>query len=395
MGVALVRREFPEFRIERLTIPMSRRKRFLFPLICLATALAAFASDAPAQQTATPSAVTVAAAARQTSLDPFQALPPAEIVFVVNVQRVLRDAVPRVLANEPKTLLQMNTSIAGFKALTGIDVHDVRRIVVGVRDLSPDKMSKGTFNGVIIAEGIDTQKVLALIQTQDKTKAVEEDYQGQRIYTRPKSPDKAGDWDMSMAVLDASTLVLGTTSEVRASIDANAGRGERISAELRESVLLRPDSLASIALVMPPAILASMPTTTAGGESDMSKIFTSALSSFKMFRGAVGLTPTGYDINLSAKLTDSERAKATGEALEGLRALATMETPKTDTDRMMMDLLKQVRISSLEDEVQLSTEISQVTVNSLIRAAQLSGTKQPAKKRTPALRRQMRRRARR
>jgi hypothetical protein len=373
---------------------MSRRKRFLFPLMLVTTALAAFAVNAPAQKTATPSAVAAAAAAAsQTSIDPFQALPPAEAVFVVNVQRVLRDAVPRVLANEPKTLLQMNTSIAGFKALTGIDVHDVRRLVIGLRDLSPEKMSKGTFNGVIIAEGIDTEKLLTLIRMQDKTKAVEEDYQGQRIYTRPKSPDKPADWDLSIAALDATTLVVGTASEVRASIDANAGRGARVSAELRESVMLRPDSLASIAFVMPPSILASMPTT--GGDNDMSKIFTGALASFKMFRGALGLTPTGYDINVAAKLTDSERAKATSDALEGLRALAVMEAPKTDKDRMMMDLLKQVRISSLEDEVQISTEISQVTVNSLIRAANLSGSRstQPAKRRTPA-RRQARRRAR-
>lgn len=352
---------------------MNRRLRPPFPR-ALASALlvlllAAFTSSVSAQTETTPTTTATAAATTattQASIDPFMALPESDLIIVLDAQRVLRDAVPRILAGDEKTLLQMNTALDSVKVLTGIDARSVRRIVVGLRSLSPN-MKKEDFDGVFIVEGIDSEKLLSLVRAGAKGKFSEQQYQGQSVYTFPKSLDPKLSFDLTLAALDTGTLAVGTPSQVRASIDASGGRVPRVSADLAGAATRHPTALVSLAFNVSPAFFdtAKKASDTAGGDSEM---ISKAFSTLKMFHAAIGMTADGYDLLAAARLETSEQAKSLSDMLGGFKQLALMEPPKNEQEKMFHGLLKNIEISAQDNEVQLKTEVSQASVDSLVKS---------------------------
>jgi hypothetical protein len=356
---------------------MNRKRYSSFPLaLALAlTLLSALGTRAFAQEPAT-------------SSDPFSALPEADLIIALDAQRILRDAVPRILANDQKTLLQMNTGIDGIKGLTGIDARAVRRIVFAARNLSPN-MKPQDFRGVVVVEGIDTEKLLGFARAAAKGKFTEETYGGSTVYTVTKASEPKLMFDVAAVALNPGMLALGTPEELRASIDAFAGRGTRANPELVGSVSRHSSALISMGFNIPSSLI---PAIAASGSSEggTNEMIGKALSALKSFNAALGMTPAGYDMFVAARVESGEQAKSLSDMLAGLQKLALMEQPKTERDRMMMGLLKNVFISSEGTEVQLKTEVSQVAINQLIQSTK--GTPPPTATKKPPVRRRARRR---
>ncbi|HEY0080895.1 MAG TPA: hypothetical protein VGB73_19990 [Pyrinomonadaceae bacterium] len=357
---------------------MNRKRFSSFPLaLALAlTMLAALGTRAFAQ-------------GLPSSSDPFTALPESDLIIVLDAQRILSDAVPRILANDQKTLLQMNTGIDGVKGLTGIDARAVRRVVFGTRNLSTN-MKPQDFRGVVIVEGIDTEKLLGFARAAVKGKYTEETYGGSTVYTLTKASEPKLMFDVAAVALNSGMFAIGTPEELRASIDAFAGRGTRANPELVGSVSRHSSALVSLGFNIPPSLI---PAIAASGSSEggTNEMIGKALSTLKSFSAALGMTPAGYDMFVAARVESGEQAKSLSDMLTGLQKLALMEQPKTERDRMMMDLLKNVLISSQGTEVQLKTEVSQATVNQLMQSAK-GGQPPPATKKPPVRRRTRRRR---
>jgi hypothetical protein len=356
---------------------MNSRRYFSFPLaLALAlTMLAVFGSKAFAQ-------------GGQTSLDPFAALPESELIIVVDTQRILRDAVPRILANDQKTLLQINTGIDGVKGLMGIDARAIRRVVFGARNLSPS-MKPENFSGVVIVEGIDTEKALGFMRSGVKGKYTEETYGGSTVYTVTKASEPKLMFDLAVAALDGGMLALGTPAELRASIDALAGRAPRADAALVGTVSRHTSSLVSIGFNIPPSLVSSI-AASGSSEGGPNEMIGKALSTLKTFNAALGMTPTGYDMFMAARVESGEQAKSLSDMLIGLQKLALMEQPKNERDKMMQGLLRNVLISSEGSEVQVKTEVPQATVNMLMQSAK--GGQQQITNKKPLVRRRTRRR---
>ena len=359
-------------------------RRALAPAALALLLAGAGAPQAPAQTAAPAQAAAAPAAATS---DPFAALPAdSEFVMVIDVRRALSEVVPRVLANDQKTLVQMNTAIDGAKTLSGVDLRAIRRVVAGVRGLSPN-MKPDQVRGVVVVEGVDTAKLIAFARNAVKGKFTEADYQGTTVFTPITDNNKPINPLVEVAALDANTLVAGTPAELRASLDTAAGRAARAAAtgaDLASAVSRHASALVSMAFVVPESLkqmIAKGGGDQKQGGNPAGQMVAAALSSVRMLSAAVGMTPAGYDGFVGARLDSNERARSLADTLEGLKKLALMEAPKNDQDRVMQDLVRVTQISAQGDEVQVRTLVSQATVDALVklgRQQKKAGTQPPA-----------------
>lgn len=330
------------------------RPRLLRALAAAVVSLAALASVAQAQ----------------TASDPFSALPASEMIIVVDVHRALTEAAPRILASDQKTLVQMNTGLDGLKTLTGVDLRAVRRLVVGMSGLSP-QVKPENLKAVAIVEGIDTEKLLSFARVAKKGQYREQDYQGTTVYTLLTDNNKPINPNVEFAVLDGSTLLAGTPAELRAGLDARAGRGPRADPDLVSAASRHSESLVSLSFVVPESVrqmVANSGTrsTGGGGGDQMGQVVAQALSAVKMVNMAVGLTPNGYNGFVAARLDTADRAKSLSDTLEGLKTLALMEPPKDERGKFLHTVLRATLVGAQGEEVQVKTEVSQADIASLI-----------------------------
>lgn len=329
-----------------------------------------------------------------TSLDPFNALPESELVMVLDVRQMLNEAVPRILSTEPSVLAQMNAGLDMLKDMGGIDARSLNRIIIGARSLTPAILDakKSTFGNapppiVMIAQGIEAEKLLTLIRSTEPNSYREENYQGKTLYTILKKQPagmttdgalpatRTSDLERNLGVvaLDATTLAFGTLAEVRASIDASAGRATRVNPALIASATRQPSALFSSAFNVPPTLMASLMSEQKPGNrtsSGVEKEIFKTLSSINHAYTALSLTPTGFNVVIAGRTAQPEQAKSLSDMLTGLRALALHNPPKSEIEKTALNLLENLHISADGAEFQITADIPQATVNALVQSAQ-------------------------
>src|SRR5207253_6812580 len=89
---------------------------------------------------------------------------PSDAVALVNVNRLLDEAMPKLLAENPARLAEVNNELANFKTQTGLDPRSFDQIALGFRYLYPAEgitkistvaLARGTFNAsAIVAAGL-------------------------------------------------------------------------------------------------------------------------------------------------------------------------------------------------------------------------------------------------
>ncbi|MEP6741469.1 MAG: hypothetical protein ABJB61_03145, partial [bacterium] len=158
-------------------------------------------------------------------------LPPADAVALVNVNRLLDEAMPKLLAENPARLAEVSTELANFKTQTGLDPRSFDQIALGFRYLYPSEgitkistvaIARGTFNATaIVAAG----------RLAANGKYVEQKYQGKTIYifTLDRQLKLLGLWDIKVGDLAVTSvagnmIALGELEAVRGVIDANKTR---------------------------------------------------------------------------------------------------------------------------------------------------------------------------
>jgi hypothetical protein len=159
------------------------------------------------------------------------ALPPSDAVALIKVDRVLDEALPKLLAENPAKLAEVNAELAKFKNDTGLDPRSFDQIALGLQYSYPREgvtkirsvvLARGTFN----AAGIVAAGRLAA-----NGKYQEQKYQGKTIYlfTLDQQLKLAGLWDiklgeLAVTSLDGNTLAIGDLEAVRNVIDTGKSR---------------------------------------------------------------------------------------------------------------------------------------------------------------------------
>lgn len=349
---------------------MNTKRRALLPALLLLTAL-------------TPAVVVRAQTTAHASVsDPLTMLPASDAVLVIDHSRILNEAIPRILGNDLTPLAKVFAAGEEFKTKTGIDPRTISRIAVGVRffnpQVVPDKINKKDFGVVIIGTGdFNPSKFVDFMRSEGKERVHEETYGGQTVYTldeRPKgvTQPKPDVEIPALTVLDANTIALGDLGQVKATIDAKGGNG-RLSSDLVALATRNSNALISLAGNVPPNLAANFMPKGQSGNDEADKAFGKffdALASIKQLYVAVGMTPTGIDALLGARLGSTEQAQSLGDMLIGARQQYAVFIE----DKMVRDLINDMKISAEGDEVQLRAELPQTVIAMMLSNARKKET---------------------
>ena len=302
--------------------------------------------------------------------DPLVMLPASDAVAIIDVQRVLTEAMPRALEGNPARLAEANAEIDRFKTRTGIDLRSFDRIAAGLRfnerSSAADEerkvaIARGTFNaGAFVAAG----------RLAAKGKYREEKHGEKTIYifTLEQQVKLFGMLNLKVAelavtALDANTLAMGDLAGVRAAIDAASGRGERVHAELVELATRNPNAMIGFGAKLPPSAARSL-------NIDNEEI-TKNIASIRQVYGSIGTTPTGFDMLTVARTENADQAQSLNDTIAAAKqfaaVLASQISRDTDKGKLVKNALDSMKVTTTGNEVQIKLELAQTDIATLVR----------------------------
>jgi hypothetical protein len=334
--------------------------------LALAVALISNAASTGAQTRQ----ATAAATAQASSAAPLNLLPPSDFLAFVNVKRLLNEAAPKVLADNPAKLAQFNAEIDKFKTQTGIDARSFESIAVGMRYQHPSP-NITTTDTVVIARGtFNSGALLAAARLATQGRYQEEKYNGATLYTF-KIQDQVkmlGLFNMRVGevaatALDANTLVIGEPVSVRATLDANKAPS-RVNNDLVQLAMRTPSALMGFSANVPPTLTA----TADFGNAEISKI----IGSIRQAYGAVSTTANGFDLLTIARTEKPDQAQALSETLGALKQFGGMLVTQLppETGKLAQSALDSLKIAAAGNETSISFELRQADISTLMRVLQ-------------------------
>ena len=295
------------------------------------------------------------------------ALPQSDAVAIVNVRQLLDQAVPKILAENPAKLAEVNAEIANFKTRTGIDPRSFDQVALGMRYTYP-AAGIAKIESVVLARGtFNAAAFVAAGRIAANGKYREEKYQGQTIYifTLEQQLKVFGLLnikvnDLAVSALSGNVLALGSPNTVKSAIDAGKGR-RGLNQEL--IALATRDRNAAIGFGgnVSPALLQSVKLSNEAIVADIATI--------RQVYGTVGVTDKDVEMFLAARTVNAVSAKNLGVTLEGLKQLGAfwvgnMKAPKGPVARAALDNLK---ITAEGSELQIRTAVAQADLVPLMR----------------------------
>ena len=295
------------------------------------------------------------------------ALPQSDAVALVNVRLLLDQAVPKMLAENPGKLAQVNAELEKFKTRTGIDPRSFDQLAVGMRYTYPSAgISK--IESVVLARGtFNANAFVAAGRIAANGKYREEKYQGHTIYifTLAEQMKVFGLFnmkvnDLAVTPLSNNVLALGTPSAVRGAIDAGKAR-RGVNQELIELATRDPNAAIGFGGNVTPELLKTINLSNDAIVKDISTI--------RQVYGTVGVTASDVEMFLAARTLNPDSAKNLGQTLEGLKQLGAffvghMPAPKGTVARTALDNLK---ITTQGNELQIRTAVAQADLAPLMR----------------------------
>jgi hypothetical protein len=330
---------------------------------CVALAALGVPSKAQTRRggAATRAAQTPAAPARQAV-----PLPASDAVLAVDLRRLLTEAVPRALAGDAARLASVNADIEQFKARTGIDARAFDTLTAGVRLTNPSPGVTKIDHMVAVARGTFRADVLvAAGRLAAQGKFAEQKHAGKSVYVFSLNDQiklfgllKMRVSDLALTVLDANTLAVGEPEAVRATIDAQGGRG-RVDADLL-NFARTPNDLIMFAGNVPPSLLAGIEL----GTPELNR----AVASVRRFNGSIGTTAAGYQMQTTLRTVSATEARDLSATLDALKQVAPMLISMSgERGKFAKRAVESLRITTQANEVQLRLELAQGDLAALLR----------------------------
>lgn len=294
-------------------------------------------------------------------------LPASDAVLVVDLKRLLNEAVPRALAGDAARLAQVNADVEQFKARTGIDARAFDTIAVGARIVQLPSGATKIDHVVAVARGTFRAEALVAAGRSAALGGFEEQRHGGKTLHVFRINDRVKLFgllnshvrDLALAVLDQNTLAVGEPEAVRASIDAQAGRG-RVDAALMSSAQ-RPGELLAFAGNVPAGALAGTDT----GLPNVDR----AIASIRGFYGSVGSTPAGFRLSTTLRTQNAADARQLAQTADAVKQIApSLLSMAGERWRFAPALVNAMAITTKGSEVQLQLEVPQKDVTTILRA---------------------------
>lgn len=295
-------------------------------------------------------------------------LPTSDAVLTLDVRTLFAEVIPRALASDKAKLAQVNADVDEFKARTGIDAREFDTLAVGARIVALPSGATKIDRVTAVARGrFRPEALVAAARAAAKGGLAEQTHGGKTIYVATINDRlklfglaRMRVRELAFAVLDQNTLALGEPEDVRAAIDAQAGRG-RADMSLLNFPRGAGDFLAFAGNVPPDAL--------AGVETGMSANVDRAIASIRGFYGTVGSTPAGLQMMTTLRAGSGSDAKQLYDVVNALRQLApgfiSMAGEKWAFARGMVDSIK---LTTKGNEVQLRLDIPQADIATVLRS---------------------------
>ncbi len=293
-------------------------------------------------------------------------LPPSDAVAVVKVKRVLDEALPKLLADNPAKLAEVTAEVAKFKAQTGLDPRSFDQVALGfsyeypregVTKVNSVALARGTFNpGALVAAG----------RLASNGKYTEEKYQGKTVYlfTLDRQLRLLGLLDvkvneLAVTALDETSLALGDRESVHGAIDAVRTK-KHANPALIALATQDPNAIIGFGGNISPALLDNLNLGNA--------VIARELTAVRQVYGTVGMTETDLEMMIAARTVDAYAARNLSDSFEGLKMLGTfaagrMSGAKGTLARSAIDNMK---VTTSGNELQVRTTVGQSQVAPLI-----------------------------
>jgi hypothetical protein len=294
-------------------------------------------------------------------------LPPSDAVALINVRRVLDEALPRLLAENPAKLADVTAELAKFKSQTGLDPRSFDQIALsfsykypreGITKISSAVLARGTFNaGAMVAAG----------RLAANGKYVEQKYQGKTIYlfSLDRQIRLFGLWnmkvrDLAVATLDGNTLALGDMEAVRGVIDANRTR-RHANPELIALASRDPNAILGFGGNVSSTLLENL--------SLSNDSVARELTAVRQVYGTLGMTATDLELMMAARTVDTYAAKNLGDTVEGLKQFGALFINRLSAAKgtLARTALNNLKVTTVGNELQIRTAVAQSQVSPLMR----------------------------
>ena len=293
-------------------------------------------------------------------------LPASDAIAVVDVKRMLRETMPSILGGDAAKLAEANAEVDKFKTKTGVDLHAIDRVVIGIHYTYPTATST-RLETVAIAHGtFDARAVAASVRAAAKGKSREEKYRGATITIINVNDDLKliGLWTMrvnelAICMIDQNSLALGTPANVRAAIDA--GKAGRAPAALMSLATRDPNAVIGFGANITPELLSKMDVGNDTTAKDVGAI--------RQIYGSVGSTQTDVTMMMVARTDSIESAKNLGDTVEGLRQLGGIFIMRMAQPRKALaeSALNNLKITARGNEVEVRTQVTAASLAALIK----------------------------
>lgn len=293
-------------------------------------------------------------------------LPESDAVVQIKLKQLLTESMPRILANRPARLGDVNTSIESFKNRTGLDPRMFQQIALGIRFRYP---SEGVtkVETVALANGaFNSAAMVAAGRVASNGKYREEKYRDKTIYvfTLDETIKVLGVFDFKIAELAAAplndnTLVLGDVAGVRGVIDAARLR-KPANAELIALANRDPNAVIGFGGNMSPKLVVNLDIGNAPITAD--------LQTLRQVYGSVGTTERDLQLFLGARAENAAAAKSLGNTLEGLKQFGALLVGRLSGARGVLakSALSNLQIVSDANELQIRTSVAQSEIGPLL-----------------------------
>lgn len=314
-------------------------------------------------------------------------LPASDVVVAVNTQRILNEALPQVLSNNPSLLKKILGEMEKIKGQTGVDLRQFEQFALGIasKNVSPSDLSfeplmlvRGSYNpGAMIAlakiaiggkyreEKVGDKTIYIFTPPPAKVKIAPPSGNPQNNKAPAKSSvfEKALDKmfadlsrEFAVAAFDNNTLAVGSTTRLRETLQTRT----HIDAEVLGLVNRRPNALMSFGARVP------------NGMSGFLNLDNDELGrnidSIRQISGLVDVADGNAMLSLAAKTLKPEQAQSLRETLEGLQMLgkAFLGGAKEANKKAIGRIVENARVTNNADEVMLDVQVPQSDIDILI-----------------------------
>ena len=293
-------------------------------------------------------------------------LPESDAIAQIKVKQLLSEAMPRILANNPTKLSEVNASIDKFKDRTGLDPRMFEQVALGIRFTYP---SEGVtrVQTVALANGsFSAPAMVAAGRIASNGKYREEKHNDKTVYifTLEENIKLLGLFDfrigeLAAAPLDTTTLALGDPIAVRGAIDANLAR-TAANAELIALANRDPNAIIGFGSNMTEQLIGNLDIGNAPIAAD--------LKTLRQVYGSVATTPSDLQLFLGAKAVNAEAARSLGDTLDGLKQLGTFFVGRLSGAKGVLakSALSNLTIVANANELQIRTSVAQAEVGPLL-----------------------------